>query len=74
MNFLQLLHFFFSVVSISILIYSKNRKTTCEQATAIHENAAIRMLKAQEELDCKPGIYTLWENAFNMSKNVCLSA
>ena len=52
-------------------VYSKNRKTTCEQATAIHENAAIRMLKAQEELDCKPGIYTLWENAFNMSKNIC---
>ena len=52
-------------------VYSRNRKTDCEQSTAIHENAAIRMLKAQEELDCKPGVYTLWEDAFNMNENVC---
>ena len=52
-------------------VYSQNRKTNCEQSTAIHENAAIRMLKAQEELDCKPGIYTLWDQAKKMSHNVC---
>ncbi|EDR24401.1 hypothetical protein EDI_347210 [Entamoeba dispar SAW760] len=29
------------------------------------------MLKAQEELDYKPGIYTQWESAYNMEDNIC---
>ena len=52
-------------------VYSKNRKTSCEQTEALYENSAIRMLKAQEELDYKPGIYTMWENANKRSENVC---
>ena len=52
-------------------VYSRNRKTSCEQTEALYENAAIRMLKAQEELDYKPGIYTLWENAHKFNDNVC---
>lgn len=44
-------------------IYSYNKKTNCEQTEALYENAVIRMLKPQEELDEKPGIYTLWKRA-----------
>ncbi|EDR29910.1 hypothetical protein EDI_210900, partial [Entamoeba dispar SAW760] len=52
-------------------VYSRNKKTSCEQTEALYENAAIRMLKAQEELDYKPGIYTQWETAYNMEDNIC---
>lgn len=52
-------------------VYSRNRKTSCEQTESLYENAAIRMLKAQEELNYKPGVYTLWENAVRRSDNVC---
>lgn len=52
-------------------VYSRNKKTSCEQTEALYENAAVRMLKAQEELNYKPGIYTLWENAVKRDKNVC---
>ena len=52
-------------------VYSRNKKTSCEQTEALYENAAIRMLKAQEELDYKPGIYTQWESAYNMEDNIC---
>lgn len=52
-------------------VYSRNRKTSCEQTEALYENAAIRMLKAQEELDYKPGIYTQWKDANVMSECVC---
>lgn len=44
-------------------IYSYNKKTNCEQTEALYENAVVRMLKPQEELDAKPGIYTLWRHA-----------
>lgn len=52
-------------------VYSRNRKTSCEQTEALYENAAIRMLKAQEELNYKPGIYTQWKDANQMSDCVC---
>ncbi|BFU22029.1 hypothetical protein CL6EHI_196730 [Entamoeba histolytica] len=52
-------------------VYSRNKKTACEQTEALYENAAIRMLKAQEELDYKPGIYTQWEAAYKHEDNVC---
>lgn len=52
-------------------VYSRNRKTSCEQTEALYENAAIRMLKAQEELDYKPGVYTQWKSANKMNDNVC---
>lgn len=52
-------------------VYSRNRKTACEQTEALYENAAIRMLKAQEELNYKPGIYTQWKDANKMDECVC---
>lgn len=55
----------------SYRVYSRNRKTSCEQTEALYENSAIRMLKSQEELNYKPGVYTLWENAYKKSDNVC---
>lgn len=55
----------------SYRVYSRNRKTSCEQTEALYENAAIRMLKSQEELDFKPGIYTQWKDANKMSESVC---
>ena len=52
-------------------VYSRNRKTSCEQTEALYENAAVRMLKSQEEMDCKPGVYTLWKDAFKMHNDIC---
>lgn len=52
-------------------VYSNNRKTACEQTESLYENAAARILKAQEELDYKPGIYTQWRSAREMGDNVC---
>ena len=52
-------------------VYSRNRKTSCEQTEALYENAAVRMLKSQEEMDCKPGVYTLWKDAFEMQNDIC---
>ena len=52
-------------------VYSRNRKTSCEQTEALYENAAIRMLKAQEELDYKPGVYSQWKDANKRNGNIC---
>lgn len=52
-------------------IYSYNKKTNCEQTEAIYENAVVRMLKPQEELDEKPRIYTLWKHAVKGDECVC---
>lgn len=55
----------------SYRVYSGNMKTACEQTEAIYENAVIRNLKPQEELDEKPHIYTTWEHAVNGDECVC---
>lgn len=47
----------------SYRVYSSNMKTACEQSEALYENAVSRMLKPQEELDAKPGIYTTYKHA-----------
>lgn len=52
-------------------IYSNGKKTLCEQTEALFENAAMRMLKCQEELDEKPGIYTTWRHAYMYEEQVC---
>ena len=52
-------------------IYSNGKKTLCEQTEALFENAACRMIKCQEELDEKPGIYTTWRHAYNYDEQVC---
>ena len=52
-------------------IYSNGKKTLCEQTEALFENAACRMIKCQEELDEKPGIYTTWEHAYHYDEEVC---
>lgn len=52
-------------------IYSNGKKTLCEQTEALFENAALRMIKSQEELDEKPNIYTTWEHAYNNDNCVC---
>ena len=52
-------------------IYSNGKKTLCEQTEALFENAALRMIKCQEELDEKPGIYTTWEHAYHNDNTVC---
>lgn len=52
-------------------IYSNGKKTLCEQTEALFENAACRMIKCQEELDEKPGIYTTWKHAYNYEEQVC---
>ena len=52
-------------------IYSNGKKTLCEQTEALFENAALRMIKCQEELDEKPGIYTTWEHAYKYDNTVC---
>lgn len=52
-------------------IYSYNKKTNCEQTEALYENAVVRMLKPQEELDEKPKIYTLWRRANAGDNCVC---
>lgn len=52
-------------------IYSANMKTACEQGEALYENAVSRMLKPQEELDEKPGIYTTWKHANTGDDCVC---
>lgn len=55
----------------SYRIYSSNMKTACEQSEALYENAVTRMLKPQEELDSKPGIYTTWKHANAGDSCVC---
>ena len=52
-------------------IYSKGRKTLCEQTEALYESAMDRMLKAQEELDEKPQIYTKWDRARSLDEAIC---
>ena len=52
-------------------IYSNGKKTLCEQTEALFENAACRMIKCQEELDEKPGIYTTWRHAYMYEEQVC---
>lgn len=52
-------------------IYSKGRKTACEQTEALYESSMDRMLKAQEELDEKPQIYTKWERAKSLDEAIC---
>lgn len=52
-------------------IYSNGKKTACEQTEALFENAALRMIKCQEELDEKPNLYTTWEHAFNYDNSIC---
>lgn len=52
-------------------IYSNGKKTACEQTEALYENAFQRMLKAQEELDEKPYVYTTWEMANKRDDSIC---
>ena len=52
-------------------IYSKGRKTLCEQTEALYESSMDRMLKAQEELDEKPQVYTKWERAKSLDEAIC---
>ena len=52
-------------------IISGGRKTRCEQTEALYENSMIRMLKAQEELDEKPNVYTKWERAKSFDEAIC---
>lgn len=52
-------------------IYSGNKKTNCEQTEALYENAVVRILKPQEELDEKPFIYTTWKHANSGDDVVC---
>lgn len=52
-------------------IYSKGRKTLCEQTEALYESSMDRMLKAQEELDEKPQIYTKWDRARSLDEAIC---
>ena len=52
-------------------IYSNGRKTLCEQTEALYESAMDRMLKAQEELDEKPQIYTKWDRAKSLDEAIC---
>lgn len=52
-------------------IYSGNNKTACEQTEALYEGALDRMLKAQEELDEKPQIYTTWHRASQLDEAIC---
>lgn len=52
-------------------IYSKGKKTACEQTEALHENAMMRMLKTQEELDEKPYVFTTWEKAHMRDDSIC---
>ena len=52
-------------------VYSANMKTACEQGEALYETAIMRMLKPQEELDEKPGIYTTWKHANAGDSCVC---
>ena len=52
-------------------IYSNGMKTACEQTEAIYENAVIRFMKPQEELDEKPDIYTTWRRANAGDECVC---
>ena len=52
-------------------IYSRGRKTLCEQTEALYESTMDRMLKAQEELDEKPQIYTKWDRARSLDEAIC---
>lgn len=52
-------------------IYSNGRKTACEQTEALYESSMDRMLKAQEELDEKPQIYTKWDRARSLDEAIC---
>lgn len=52
-------------------IYSNGRKTACEQVEALYESSMDRMLKAQEELDEKPYIYTRWDRAKDVDEAIC---
>lgn len=51
-------------------LYS-NGKKVCEQTEALYENTLERMLKAQEELDEKPYVYTTWDKANDNDDSVC---
>lgn len=55
----------------SYRIYVNGFKTSCEQTEAIYENALVRFLKPQEELDEKPEIYTTWKRAVVGDTCVC---
>ena len=55
----------------SYRVFSDLKKTNCEQAEAIYETAAARMLKPQEELEHKPQIHTLWKNANAGNDCIC---
>ena len=55
----------------SYRIYSRGKKTTCEQTESLYETAVTYMLKPQQEIQSRPGTYSTWENVFNMSSNVC---
>jgi len=47
-------------------IYCGNGNTTgCDNSEALWENAAVRMLRPQEDLDEKPFVYTTWKHAHN---------
>lgn len=52
-------------------IYSNGRKTACEQAEALYEGSLDRMMKAQEELDEKPYVYTRWDRAKALDEAIC---
>lgn len=55
----------------SYRVYVNGFKTACEQTEAIYENALVRFIKPQEELDEKPEIYTTWKRAVTGDECVC---
>ena len=52
-------------------IYSRGKKTTCEQTEALYENAVTYFLKPEQEICNRPNTYSPWENVAKGSRNVC---
>lgn len=52
-------------------IYSKGRKTACEQTEALYENAITYFLKPQQEIRARPHTYSPWENVRKKDDCVC---